>query len=155
MTDGVLAGDEILRRKFGTKDIPVETSLSDEIIRLIESLDFFFIATSNSTGECDSSYRGRGKGVPLVRVLDAKTIIFPHYMGNGTFRSLGNILENPHIGMLFMDLKTGLRIRVNGDAEISDDAGWLKMFPNSIETVKVTVNEAYKQNRPAAESKHS
>jgi hypothetical protein len=35
-----------------------------------------------------------------------------------------------------MDLKTGVRIRVNGDAEISNDASWLKMFPNSIETVK-------------------
>lgn len=153
MDRGILAGDEILRRKFGTKDIEVATSLSPQIVQFIESLDFFFIATSNSIGECDSSYRGRGKGVPLVKVLDEKTIIFPHYMGNGTFRSLGNILENSHIGMLFMDLKTGLRLRVNGDAEISNDVNWLQIFPKSVETVKVTVQEVYEQNRPAAESK--
>lgn len=144
-----LAGDEILRRKFGTKDIDIVDVLSDEVSRFIESLDFFLIATSNRKGECDSSYRGKGKGVPLLKVLDEKTLIFPHYMGNGTFRSLGNILENPHIGMLFVDFKTGLRMRINGDAEISDNADWLKLFPKSIETVRVTVQEVYKQNRPA------
>lgn len=152
MNAGPLSGEEILRKKFDTKDIEAATALSPQVIQFIETLDFFFIATSNHLGECDSSYRGKGKKVPLLKVLDEKTFIFPHYLGNGTFRSLGNILENPHIGMLFMDLKTGLRMRINGDAEISDDADWLKMFPNSIETVKVTVQEVYKQNRPAGES---
>ncbi len=154
MTDGhtqgaALPGDEILRRKFGTIDVPVWTRLPEDVARFLESLDFFFIATSNRAGECDSSYRGKRPGVPVVKVLDEKTIIFPDYLGNGSFRSLGNILENPHIGMLFMDLKTGLRIRVNGEAEISDDPSWLEMFPKSLQTVKVTVQEAYKQNRPA------
>ncbi len=149
LTEDVLPGDEILRRRFGTADIPVESNLTEEMVPFIESLEFFFIATSNRTGECDSSYRGKGKGVPAIKVLDSRTIIFPHYMGNGTFRSLGNILENPHIGMLFMDLKTGLRIRINGHAEISEDPEWLKLFPHSLLTVKVTVEEAYKQNRPA------
>lgn len=149
----LLPGDEILRRKFGTRDIPVSTHLSESVAHYIESLDFFFIATSNKLGECDSSYRGKGKGVSLLKVLDEKTIIFPHYMGNGTFRSLGNILENPHVGMLFMDFKTGLRMRINGDAELSENPEWLDMFPNSIETVKVTVEEVYRQNRPAAESR--
>lgn len=81
-------------------------------------------------------------------MLDARTIIFPHYMGNGTFRSLGNILENPHIGMLFMDLESGLRIRINGQAEVSDNPEWLSLFPHSLLSVKVTVEEAYQQNRP-------
>lgn len=144
-----LPGDEILRRQFRTPDIPVASTLSQDIVHFIESLDFFFIATSNRAGECDSSYRGKGDGVPAIRVLDSQTIIFPHYLGNGTFRSLGNILENPHIGMLFMDLQTGLRIRINGHAEISDDPEWLKVFPHSLMTVKVTVEEAYRQNRPA------
>lgn len=144
-----LHGDEILRRKFGTPDIPVAVSLSEDVIQFVESLDFFFIATCNRAGECDSSYRGKGKGVPAIKVLDPRTIIFPQYMGNGTFRSLGNIIENPHIGMLFMDLKTGLRMRINGHAEISEDPEWLKLFPHSLLTVKMTVEEAYKQNRPA------
>ena len=149
LAERLLPGDEILRRQFRTPDIPVASSLSQDLVQFIESLDFFFIATSNRVGECDSSYRGKGEGVPAIRVLDSRTIIFPHYLGNGTFRSLGNILENPHIGMLFMDLKTGLRIRINGHAEISGDPEWLKLFPHSLMTVKVIVEEAYKQNRPA------
>ncbi len=148
-----LPGDEILRRKFGTTDVPVSTSLTESLTHYIESLDFFFIATCNRAGACDSSYRGKRQGVPAVKVLDEKTIIFPDYLGNGSFRSLGNLLENPHIGMLFMDLKSGLRIRVNGEAEISDDPAWLEMFPNSLQTVKVTVQEVYKQNRPATISR--
>lgn len=144
----ILPGDEILRRKFGTPDIPTARSLSEDLLRQIESLDFFFIATCNRLGECDSSYRGKGKGVPAIKVLDSRNIIFPHYIGNGTFRSLGNIVENNHIGMLFMDIATGQRIRVNGKAEIREDSEWLNLFPNSLMTVKVTIEEAYEQNRP-------
>jgi hypothetical protein len=147
-----LPGDDILRRRFGTPDIPVESCLSEDVARHIESLDFFFIATSNRVGECDSSYRGKGKGVPALIVLDSRTIIFPHYIGNGTFRSLGNILENPHIGMLFLNLQTGRRVRINGQAEISDNPEWLQWFPHSVLTVKVTVQEAYEQNRPVRPS---
>ncbi len=143
-----LPGDERLRRKFGTPDIPVSSSIVKSIARFIESAEFFSIATSSKAGECDCSYRGKRKGVPAVKILDEKTIIFPDYLGNGSFRSLGNILENPHIGMLFMGFDTGLRIRINGEAEISDDPEWLKLFPSSLQTVKVTVREAYKQNRP-------
>ncbi len=149
MSDESLTGDEILRRKFGTIDIPVQDTLSDAVVRFIESVEFFFIATSNRHGECDASYRHCGRGVPAVKVLDDKTIIFPQYMGNGTFRSLGNILENGHIGMLFIEIPNGLRMRINGRAEVRDDQAWLAVFPGSVETVKVTVEEVYKQNRPA------
>ena len=149
MDDRGLPGDEVLRRKFGTIDVPVAASLSEPVVRFIESVEFYFIATSNRRGECDASYRHKGKDAPALKVPDEKTIIFPHYMGNGTFRSLGNILENPHIGMLFIDLASGLRIRVNGNAEIIEDPGWLAIFPGSLETVKVAVQEVYKQNRPA------
>lgn len=58
----VLPGDVILRRRFRTPDIPVASSLSQDIVHFIESLDFFFIATSNRAGECDSSYRRKGEG---------------------------------------------------------------------------------------------
>ena len=152
MPDDSLAGDEILRRKFGTIDIPVADTLSDTAVRFIEGADFFFIATSNRRGECDASYRHKGDGVPAVKVLDNRTIVFPQYMGNGTFRSLGNILENGHIGLLFLELPTGLRMRVNGRAQVSDNPDWLAMFPGSVETVKVAVEEAYRQNRPAVKA---
>lgn len=44
-------------------------------------------------------------------MVDDKTIVFPDYPGNGLFQSLGNLLENPNIGMLFIDFEKGQRLR--------------------------------------------
>lgn len=148
MSEAEMHGDEKLRKKFGTPDIPALAAIPEDLVSFVESADFFFIATSGKAGECDCSYRGKGQDMPAVKILDRKTMIFPHYLGNGSFRSLGNIIENPHIGMLFIDFRSGLRVRINGDAEITENAEWLKLFPHSLLTVKVTVREAYKQNRP-------
>jgi uncharacterized protein len=148
-----LSGEEQLREKFGTPDIPITTFIPRNLARYLETFDFFFIATSNSKGECDASFRGRRGKSPGIKIVDEKTIIFPDYLGNGSFKSLGNILENPHIGMLFIDLKTGLRIRINGEAQVVNDPQWLSVFPDSIQLVKVNVTEAYKQNRPVSMGK--
>ena len=128
----------------------MQTTISESIARYLESFEFFFIATSNRKGECDASFRGKREGAPIIKIIDSRTIIFPDYLGNGSFRSLGNILENPHIGMVFMDLNTGTRIRINGDAEIVQSEEWSQLFPESIQIVKVKVREVYHQNRPVA-----
>jgi hypothetical protein len=132
-------GEELLRKRFVTPDVPASATISDGVAHYLESFDFLFIATSNREGEYDSSYWGEREGVPAVKVLDDKMIIFPDYMGDGSFRNLGTILTNPHIGMRFMDLRTCVRMRVNGDAEISEDPDWRKICPGSLQTVKVTV----------------
>ncbi|HRL20227.1 MAG TPA: pyridoxamine 5'-phosphate oxidase family protein [Alcaligenes sp.] len=93
--------------------------------RFIEALPFFFIATANQHGHCDASYRGcetskTGKLLPPLKVIDEKTLIFPDYSGNGLYNSLGNILTNPHIGMLFIDFSRRTRVRLNGIAHIFD-----------------------------------
>nr|WP_236587970.1 pyridoxamine 5'-phosphate oxidase family protein [Tumebacillus amylolyticus] len=107
----------------------------------IEASEFFFLATSNSAGECDCSFRGGGPGT--VRVLDPQTLVFPDYPGNGLYQSLGNLLENPHIGMLFIDFEKGQRLRVNGVARISTDARDLELFPGALSVVYVTVRDVY------------
>ena len=38
-----------------------------------------------------------------MRVLDEHTLAFPGYDGNGMYLSLGNLLVNPHVGLLFID----------------------------------------------------
>lgn len=143
-----LKGDEILRRKFKTPDIPTSDAITNGLARRLESFDYFFIATSSRKGECDSSYRGKRNDNLALIVVDSKTIVFPDYPGNGSFRSLGNILENPQIGMLFIDFTSGLRIRINGDVKVIDDPKLLAIFPGSIQAVRVNVREVYKQNRP-------
>lgn len=112
----------------------------------IEALGFFFLATSNSRGECDCSFKGGGPG--LVRVLDARTLAFPDFDGNGLFMSLGNILENPQVGLLFIDFTDGGRLRVNGRATIHEEGPLRALFPAAPRVVVVAV-ERVTPNCPA------
>jgi predicted pyridoxine 5'-phosphate oxidase superfamily flavin-nucleotide-binding protein len=105
----------------------------------IEAGPFFFLATSNARGQCDCSFKGGGPG--LVRVLDARTLAFPDFDGNDLFMSLGNILENPRVGLLFIDFADGGRLRVNGRAEIHDDGPVRALFPAAPRVVLVAIEE--------------
>ena len=58
----------------------------------------------------------------FVRVVGPSELAFPDYDGNGMFKSLGNILVNPNVGMLFIAMHgKPQRLRVNGTATVSDD----------------------------------
>jgi len=105
----------------------------------IEALSFFFLATSNRKGECDCSFKGGGPG--LVRVLNDRHLAFPDFDGNHAFMSLGNILDNPGVGLLFIDFSDGGRLRVNGRATIHDQGPLLELFPNAKRVVSVEVEQ--------------
>jgi len=58
----------------------------------------------------------------FVRVTGPSELVFPDYDGNGMFKSLGNILVNPNVGLLFIDLhEKPRRLRVNGTATVNRD----------------------------------
>jgi uncharacterized protein len=86
----------------------------------IESAIYFFISTADAEGRPDCSFKGGAAG--FVRVTGDGELAFPDYDGNGMFRSLGNILVNPNVGLLFIDLhERPRRLRVNGSATVSRD----------------------------------
>ena len=94
------------------------TAFTDEDRAFIESRAMFFLATADASGRPDCSYKG---GLPgFVRVTGASELSFPSYDGNGMFRSLGNVLANPHVGMLFLDFENPRRLRENGIARLED-----------------------------------
>ena len=85
--------------------------------KYISNQEMVCIATSDSKGECDASFRAGGKG--FIKVLDDRILLFPEYRGNGVMASVGNILENPHIGMIFLDFfDSTVGLHVNGRARI-------------------------------------
>ncbi len=135
------SGEQRLRDKFQTGGIRVGQKLTPLLCKYVEAMEFFFIATADRNGNCDCSFRG---GVPAVKALDDETLLFPDYPGNGAFQSLGNILENPRIGMLFIDFTHQQRLRINGKAEVLDDPKLCEWFPGSIQVVRVTVEEVYR-----------
>jgi predicted pyridoxine 5'-phosphate oxidase superfamily flavin-nucleotide-binding protein len=71
--------------------------LNDMMIQFISNQEIMFIATSDNEGNCDNSIRAGKKG--FISVINEKTLLYPEYRGNGVYASLGNIVENPHIGI--------------------------------------------------------
>ncbi|MFC7439830.1 pyridoxamine 5'-phosphate oxidase family protein [Laceyella putida] len=86
----------------------------------IAKQEMMFVATADRHGNCDMSFRA---GVPgFIRVIDEQTVIYPEYRGNGVYASLGNIIENPHIGLLLIDFfENKIGLHINGEAVIIEN----------------------------------
>ena len=128
MTDTVMyhEGSRRLQDQFDSRRI--SDRLEEKLTRtqftaadkvFIEGLPYFFLATADGAGRPDCSYKG---GMPgFVRVTGPSELAFPDYDGNGMFKSLGNMLVNPAVGMLFIAMHgKPQRLRVNGEAVVSD-----------------------------------
>jgi uncharacterized protein len=117
--------------------------IDDDDRAFIERMDMFFLATADAEGRPDCSYKGGDPG--FVRVLDERTLAFPNYDGNGMFRSLGNTLVNPNVGLLFIDFcaERPSRMRVNGTASIDPDDPLVASYPEAQFVVRVAVTEVF------------
>ncbi len=105
----------------------------------LKNAPFFFLSTSDSTGSCDCSFKGGGPGI--IRIIDKSRLAFPDYDGNGAFMSVGNILENPHVGMLFIDFADGARLRINGRAAVHGKGTVKKLFPGQPRVILVEIEQ--------------
>ena len=102
---------------------------------LIESTPFFFIATSFGD-YTDCSLKS---GVPgFVKIVGPGTIEYPEYDGNSMYRTLGNIRENPNVGLLFVKFDGAtLRVRASGKASLHDDTDTLARHPGAKLVVRI------------------
>lgn len=107
----------------------------------ITSRDFFLLATTDADGHPTVSYKGGAPG--FVHVLDPTTLVFPSYDGNGMFLSLGNITASDKIGMLFLDLETPHRLRVQATAAVHDDDSEMMRFPGATHLVRAQVEATF------------
>lgn len=95
------------------------TSLDARQREWIEAADTLFIASFHPEGGADASHRG---GMPgFVRVLGPRRLTFPDYPGNAMFNTLGNLVEYPRAGLLFVDFTNGDLLQVTGRARLEDD----------------------------------
>jgi uncharacterized protein len=153
-------GEHILQQRYGTTerarqfyDNQVSDQLTPQMIEFIGRMEMAFIATSDAAGDCDCSFRAGTAG--FLRVLDERTIAYPEFRGNGVMASLGNILDNPHVGILMVDFTHDLiGLHVNGDAEIVTPAYVQELDPDlqqpgtspgtrPVQWVLVRVSEAF------------
>ena len=121
-------GELFVQERFGTVlrarsfcDHQVLDHLNSRMRHFIASMDMVFIATADGSGAADCSFRA---GLPgFVCVLGERTLAYPECRGNGVMSSLGNIVENGHIGLLFIDFcGDAVGLHVNGRAAIVENA---------------------------------
>ncbi|MBI1352586.1 MAG: pyridoxamine 5'-phosphate oxidase family protein [Actinomycetales bacterium] len=141
-------GSRDLQDRFDTRRIAdriesllVHDRINPDEAHFIQSLDMFFLATADEQGRPNCSYKGGARG--FVRVVDERTLAFPNYNGNGMYLSAGNLMANPHVGMLFIDFEHADRMRVNGEASIEDGDPLLEEYPEAQFIVRVAVREVF------------
>ena len=121
-TDPVTSEAE-LREVLGMPgDIAVQKQIAalDKHARLfVERSPFALLSSSDAAGNCDVSPRGDGPG--FVHILDDQTLLVPERPGNRRADTLTNVLENPHVGLLFLIPNVDETLRVNGSAQIVRD----------------------------------
>jgi predicted pyridoxine 5'-phosphate oxidase superfamily flavin-nucleotide-binding protein len=117
------------------------TEITDQDRAFIESRDLFWLASVDHEGRPTVSYKGGDPG--FVRVLDATTLAFPSYDGNGMFYSMGNIAGQQNVGLLFMDLEKPFRLRVQGTATVAANDPLLASWQEAQLVVRVAVTHLF------------
>jgi uncharacterized protein len=137
-----------LQREFDTvrladrlEQVTYRTSIRPEDREFIERRDMFFLATADSEGRPNCSYKGGDPG--FVRVLDETTLVFPNYDGNGMYLSCGNVRMNSHVGLLFIDFEAQKRLRLNGEATIEPMSSVESGYAEAQFIIRVRVREVF------------
>ena len=118
----------------------------DEIcLAFIETSPFVLIGSTDANGNMDVSPKGDPAG--FVQVIDRQTLLIPDRPGNRRADTLSNILQNPHIGLLFLVPGRKESLRINGTAQIVRDDAVREHFSmqGKVPTfvIAVTVQEAF------------
>jgi len=149
MTDNILRTEDALREVYGhasgraaIKAIP---ALDPHCRRFIELSPFLVMGSAAKDGAADVSPKGDMPG--FVQVPDEHTLVIPDRPGNRRIDSMTNIVENPHVAVIFMIPGISETLRVNGRAHVSVDPDLLQsMAVNgkpAVSAIVVEVDEAY------------
>jgi len=119
--------EHLLQQRYGTADRArafyskqVLDHLSPIMSDFAARAEFLFVATADRHGECDCTSKFGEPG--FIRVLSPKHVIYPEYRGNGVYANTGNMLENPHIGMLMIDFyRDTIGLHINGRARVIEN----------------------------------
>lgn len=141
-----------LQSHFGTLQLAdkiVETfsriELNDEYVEMIETASMVFLGTVDHDDFPDVSYKG---GLPgFIHVIDSHTIRIPSYDGNGFFRSLGNIMNNGKVSLLFIcfdgSRKSKVRVRMHGVGRVLLDAISKSKFTGAEAVIEVKISRLF------------
>lgn len=112
----------------------------------INKSDTFFISSANALGKTDISHRGGQPG--FVYVVNDTKLLFSDYLGNMMFNTLGNVVENPNTGLLFINFEHGHTLQLTGTSRIiwEMDGTEKAQFPGAERLIEYTINEVTQTN---------
>jgi uncharacterized protein len=134
-----------LQRRFETEALAaaelaviVHDALTPADRAFIARQEMFWLASVDAAGAPTVSFKGGAPG--FVKMPGDKTLLFPCFDGNGMYFSMGNIAATGQVGLLFMDFATPSRLRVQGDARLTDDAAIVGLWPGAQFAVQVDIS---------------
>jgi len=124
----VVTAEEEIRDIIGYPSELVNHKIIDHIDNhcsdFIAKTPLLFISTSDGQGSCDVSPRGDAPG--FVAIMDNKRLLIPERPGNRRIDSIRNILNNPHVGLIFIIPGLEETLRINGRAYVIKDKSLLE-----------------------------
>lgn len=131
---------ELLEKSRQAPEAEWKSGLNPELRQWIEGADTFFIASHHPESGADLSHRGGFPG--FVQVIDERSLVWPEYNGNGMFNTLGNIVENPRVGLLFIDFDSGRTLQLTGTATIVWEEERVAAIPGAERLVAFKLDQA-------------
>jgi PPOX class probable FMN-dependent enzyme len=126
-------------------ELKVYDSVTEEARAFIERSPFLVLSSADRDGHLDASPKGDAPGFVLVE--DDNTIVIPDRPGNKLAYGLTNVIENPHVGVLFMIPGTTETLRINGSAALRSDPELLERLAArgkpAVLAIRVTVEECF------------
>ncbi|HEY8605979.1 MAG TPA: pyridoxamine 5'-phosphate oxidase family protein [Noviherbaspirillum sp.] len=107
-------------------------ALPPDALALVRASDTFFIATASAAGGAhgaDVSHRGGRPG--FVDVAADGSLVWPDFQGNNFFNTIGNLLDDPRAGLLFIDFARGDLLQLTGKADIVWDGEQVARLPKA------------------------
>lgn len=116
--------EAVLGEQFDNQVHKVIDHIDEHCRAWIERSPFVVVSSASASGAVDVSPKGDPPG--FVRVLDPKTLAVPDRPGNHRGDTFRNVLENPHVGLMFVVPKRREVVRVSGTATVVRDADLLE-----------------------------
>lgn len=124
----------------------VARQMTPQYRRWIMASRFCIVSTVGPEGTDGSP---RGDEGPVVRELDAQTLVMPDWRGNNRMDTLRNIVADGRISLMFMVARSTTVVRLNGVARVTTDATLCESFevntrhPRAVIVIKI--GEIYSQ----------
>lgn len=127
-------------------------SLSPRARQLIEGADTLFIASASPGASLasparsegvDVSHRGGRAGFVRIDAGAHTCLVIPDYVGNFMFNTLGNILLQPKVGLLFVDFEAGTTLQLAGHAHVDLDSPEVADFDGAQRLVRVRIDQGW------------